>query len=59
MASIRYLNARGALPRPVGLDGAVYLGLFEQNASVVEIRYHQTKNGVVGVELDGWEDFSG
>ena len=43
----------------MGLDGAVYLGLFEQNASVVEIRYHQTKNGVVGVELDGWEDFSG
>ena len=43
----------------MGLDGAVYLGLFEQNASVVEIRYHQTENGVVGVELDGWEDFSG
>ena len=35
----------------MGLDGSVYLGSFEQNASVVKIRYHQAESGSMGSSL--------
>ena len=35
----------------MGLDGSVYLGSFEQNASVERIRYHQAESGSMGSNL--------
>ena len=35
----------------MGVGDAVYLGLFEQNASVERIRYHQAESGSMGSNL--------